>query len=106
ASAALPLNVGPNAVTVMVKAQDGTSVNSYTVNITRAPSSDDALSQLAVSAGAFTPVFDKATFTYSLSVPNSVTSTTVTAVRDDATAFMSVGGTALADGVASAALPL
>jgi small neutral amino acid transporter SnatA (MarC family) len=36
ASGAIPLNVGPNTITVLVTAQDGTTTQSYTITVTRA----------------------------------------------------------------------
>src|SRR5437868_1278066 len=51
ASGAINLNVGDNTVTVIGTAQDGIVTDTYTIIVTRAPSSDATLSNLTISAG-------------------------------------------------------
>ena len=51
-SAPLALNVGANLIEVRVTAQDGATVKTYTLTVTRAPSSNANLSALALSAGS------------------------------------------------------
>jgi|GEM_PF-2286206 len=106
ASGAIPLNVGANTVTVVVTAEDGTTTESYTVVVTRAPSSNAVLSGLALSSGPLDPVFDSGTTSYAAEVANAVTSLTVTPTVADATAAVTVNGTAVASGSASGAIPL
>ena len=74
------VNVGDNTFTVTVSA--GNSSKDYTVVVRRAAataSSDATLSTLAVSAGSLTPAFGAAVGSYAVSVPNTVSSITITA---------------------------
>ncbi|MDB9880848.1 cadherin-like beta sandwich domain-containing protein [Planktomarina temperata] len=101
ASTATPvtLAVGSNTVTVQVTAQDGTTIQSYTVAVTRAASSDATLSALTLSSGSLSPGFASGTLAYTASVPNSVSSLIVTPTTNDANATATVNG-------ASAATPV
>ena len=95
----IPLAEGGNVITVEVTAEDGNTVRTYTVTVTRAapPSADATLSDLALS-GVDIGTFDPATTEYAASVGNEVEQTTVTATAND-------GGAAYAvklDGVADA----
>lgn len=94
------LTIGVNILTVRVTAQDG-SAKVYTIEITRPPSSNANLSQLAISAGALSPAFSEDTLDYSLSVPSTTTSTTVTATVADETASVQVNGQPVGSGQAS-----
>ena len=65
------------------------------------------LSVLTISEGTLTPVFDSATFTYSATVPNAVTSLTITPMTADSGATVAVtvnGGAAMTTGPFTAAL--
>ena len=65
------------------------------------------LSVLTISEGTLTPVFDSATFTYSATVPNAVTSLTITPTTADSGATVAVtvnGGAAMTTGPFTAAL--
>ncbi|MBW7475566.1 cadherin-like beta sandwich domain-containing protein [Paenibacillus oenotherae] len=112
ASSALPLNVGVNTIDVAVTAQDGTTIRTYTVDVTRQLNTDASLSGLSLSGGAvLSPSFSAGTLGYTSSVPYSVNSLSVTPIVADATAAVTVavnGGTpeAVASGAASSALPL
>src|SRR5205085_2701105 len=77
ASAALPLVVGPNTITTVVTAQDGTTQKTYTLVVTR-PSTDATLSNLAISAGTLTPVFAPGTISYTALVGSGATSIVLT----------------------------
>ncbi|AVK83259.1 hypothetical protein C3943_06615 [Lysinibacillus sp. B2A1] len=57
ASNTIPLNVGENTVTIKVIAEDHTTQRTYTVTVTRFPSSNANLSDLTLSSGSFLPVF-------------------------------------------------
>ena len=85
-----PLVVGDNTVKVRVTAEDGETVITYVVTVTReAPSSDAALTGLElVHAGrnstttiALTPPFDGDTFGYTASAGHNVARVTVTSVK-------------------------
>ena len=70
--------------------------------ISGVPTSTDAtLSALTLSSGALSPTFASGTIAYTQSVPNSVSSMTVTPTVNDANATVTVNGTAVATGVAS-----
>lgn len=112
ASSALALNVGANTVEVRVTAADS-STQTYTVVVTRAPSSVATLSALTHNNSAvYTPVFASGTFSYSMAVLNVTTSITVTptvTAASNATLQIRVNaGTyaAVTSGVASAPLAL
>ena len=65
------------------------------------------LSALTISEGTLTPVFDRGTFTYSATVPNAVTSLTITPTTADSGATVAVtvnGGAAMTTGPFTAAL--
>ena len=65
------------------------------------------LSVLTISEGTLTPVFDSGTFTYSATVPNAVTSLTITPTTADSGATVAVtvnGGAAMTTGPFTAAL--
>ncbi len=105
-SQAINLNVGDNTITVVVTAQDGSTTKTYTITVTRALSSNADLSNLTVSQGTLTPAFAAGTTFYTDSVSNSVTSMTVAPTLADATASITVNGTAVASGSASPAINL
>jgi formylglycine-generating enzyme required for sulfatase activity len=72
-----------------VTAQDGTTSKNYVVTVTRgAPSSNADLSNLTVSEGSLTPIFASGTTSYSVNVPNSTTSITVTGTTADSNATL------------------
>ena len=106
----ITLAEGSNAITVEVTAEDGNTVRTYTVTVTRAeappPASSDAtLSDLTLSGVDF-GTFDSATTDYTASVGNDVTGTTVTAtVNDgDATYVIKLDGAEDADGTVALAV--
>jgi gliding motility-associated-like protein len=106
ASAVLPLTVGANTITTAVTAQDGITVKTYTLTVTRAPAASANLSALVLSTGVLSPVFTTNRLSYTASVATGVTSITLTPTAADPTAAITVNGTAVTSGSASAALPL
>ena len=75
--------------------------------LTVALSPNAGLSVLTISEGTLTPVFDSATFTYSATVPNAVTSLTITPTTADNGLTVAVtvnGGAAMTTGPFTAAL--
>ena len=74
----MPLMVGANTVEVMVTAEDGTTMETYTVTVT-VLSSDATLESLTLSGLELAPVFDPATTAYTATVDASVEATTVSA---------------------------
>ena len=103
-----PLSVGDNVITVEVTADDGETTKTYTVTVTRAEpplSTDAALSGLTLSGIDF-GAFDAATITYTASVGNDVSETTVrpTTNDDGATYAIKLDGTADEDGAVALAV--
>ncbi|PWK13487.1 cadherin-like beta sandwich domain-containing protein [Tumebacillus permanentifrigoris] len=106
ASSPISLNVYENTLSVVVTAQDGSTKQTYTLTVTRAPSSNADLSNLALSQGTLSPDFASGTLTYSASVGNAVTNLTLTPTVADSTAIVKVNGVAVTSGNASAPISL
>jgi len=104
-SGSIPLALGPNTINIRVTAQSG-AFTEYTINVTRIPSIDSSLSNLAVSSGELSPAFNSDTYTYTASVANTVESVTVTPTSADSTATISVNDVPVASGAASGSIPL
>ena len=76
-------------VSIIVTAPNGTS-KTYGITVHRlAPSTDSNLANLTVSAGTLNPGFSSGTLTYTVTVPASVDSLTVTATKSDVNSMMS-----------------
>ena len=101
ASSPIALAVGNTVIPTVVTAQDGVTTTTYTITVTRAPSSNAALGNLAISGGTLNPGFAGATNSYTASVANGITSITVTPTTADPTATVTVDGVAVASGTAS-----
>jgi alpha-tubulin suppressor-like RCC1 family protein len=91
-SGSLALNVGTNTIDVKVTAQDGTTIKTYTITVTRAValSNNADLSALTISSGTLAPVFAANTTTYTASVANATSTITVTPTRAEANATIAV----------------
>ena len=85
------LKVGENKFGIIVTAQNG-DISTYNVVITRKASSDATLKNLTVSSGTLSPTFASGTTSYTLTVPYSVTSLTVTPTVNNSEAKTSVTG--------------
>ncbi|TBL73953.1 cadherin-like beta sandwich domain-containing protein [Paenibacillus thalictri] len=94
----VPLDVGPNTITVTVTAQDGVTSTPYAITVTRAGSSDATLSSLAISQGTLNEPFTSGTTAYSANVDSFVTSISVTPVAADNNASLTVNGVPAASG--------
>ena len=83
ASPLIPLEVGANPIDLRVTAADGTTVESYTIIVTRAAPalSNASLAGLSTSAGALSPAFSRGIPFYHVTVAAAVTSATVTATK-------------------------
>lgn len=94
----IPLD-GPGTsknVSIIVTAPNGT-FKTYRITVHRlAPSTDSNLSNLTVSAGTLNPGFAAGTLNYTVQVPASVDSLTVTATKSDANSVMSSSGSVIA----------
>ena len=106
ASGAISLSVGSNTITTLVTAQNGTTTKTYTITVTRAPSTVATLSGLVPSSGTLNPTFAAATISYTASVTNSTTSITVTPTVTDPTSTIKVNGTPVTSGTASGSISL
>jgi Cadherin-like beta sandwich domain len=83
-------------ITILVRTPSGAE-KTYTVTVKRPlPSSNAALSALTVSAGTLNPGFAAGTLNYTVTVPASVDSLTVTATKSDPNAVMSASGAVIA----------
>ena len=106
-SPALTLDVGNNPLLVVVTAEDGSTQETYTINVNRAaPSSVATLTQLAVSEGVLTPSFSSNVTNYDVSVSNDITSIKLTPTVTESNATVTVDGNPVASGTSSAALVL
>jgi hypothetical protein len=104
-SASVALTTGVNAIPVVVTAESGAK-QTYTITITKSPDTNNNLSNLVVSAGALTPVFAPAVQDYVIALTTDVHSLTVTPTAESSTATITVKGTPLTSGTASAAISL
>jgi hypothetical protein len=106
-SAAIALAVGSNAISVVVTAEDGTTTETYSVDITRAaPSTDATLSGLTLSSGVLEQVFQSSQLAYTADRGYLQQSISVIPVANDANATLTVNGAAVASGSPSAAIAL
>ena len=104
ASGNIPLNVGINAIDTVVTAQDGTTMLTYTVTITRGDNAN--LAALSLSDGTLTPAFASGTISYTALVSAATASITVTPTVAQGNATITVNGTPVASGAASDAIAL
>ncbi len=105
ASAPIALNVGTNTITVVVTAEDS-STKTYTIDVTRAASSNANLSDLTLSEGSLDPVFASGTEAYTAAVANSVNTIQVTPTTAVGTSTMTVNGDTVTSGSASEPIAL
>ena len=83
------LSTGNNEIIVTVTAEDG-SVKTYTINIERAKSSNNYLSNISIDEGVYTPEFDKENLSYNITVPYEVTSLNLKADKEDQAATVEI----------------
>jgi hypothetical protein len=107
ASAPINLAVGNNTITVVVTPIYG-NPKTYTVTLTRADS--QYLSSLTLKSGTNTynlvPIFSKTQGTYTATVPYDATTVTLTPVAEGSTSTITVNGTTVASGSASAPISM
>lgn len=83
-------------ISILVTAPNGTS-RTYTITVMRAaPSSDDTLSGLTVSAGSLEPGFASGILEYQVDVVNDVDSVLISATKSDPNATMYAFGSVIA----------
>ena len=104
ADGVVSLAVGTSVITIQVTADDGNTVQTYTVTVTRAapPSNDVTLSALSLSGVDF-GTFAAGTTSYMAVVANGVSQTTVTPTvnHSGASYVIKLGGVTDADGTVS-----
>ena len=83
------LSAGVNVITITVTAEDGTTVNAYTVSIFR-PSNDATLRILYIGAGTLSPAFGADVVEYIVSVDHDITVFTVDGIANHPEARASV----------------
>jgi gliding motility-associated-like protein len=101
----VPLNVGVNNIKIVVTAQDGVTMDTYTVAVTRLPEIA-TLSGLTISSGTLTPAFASTKTSYTDNVANTVSSIAFRATTTDALATETIDGTAVPEGTVSPYFPL
>ena len=86
-------------VAVIVRSADGSRLNAYTITVTRAaPTGGDAtLSSLTLGDATLSPTFSATTYSYTASVPSSVTDTTLAATANDSTSTVAFSPSTDAD---------
>ncbi len=108
-SAALPLIVGVNVISVVVTEFDGTN-KLYTVIVKRAASANADLCGISLSNGTLSPSFNSNTTSYAVAVGNSVSPIFITPVSCDPAATIVINGgnviATIVSGNVSPAIPL
>jgi gliding motility-associated-like protein len=98
ASAPVTINAdGSTTIAVKITAGDGETSKTYNISVVHA-SSDAALAGISLSTGTLDPVFDPATFTYNVYLPNSTTMFAFTPATTEAHAAVYVNNAPLAAG--------
>ncbi|MFJ5714065.1 beta strand repeat-containing protein [Neobacillus sp. NPDC093127] len=101
-----PLNVGPNVITIIVKAQDGTTQKTYTITVTRNLSNNANLNSLFINNGTLSPAFNSETTSYTVSVPYDVKNMAFTPTVAGDFATVKVNGISVLSGTASTPINL
>ena len=106
-SGLINLGVGVNVITTRVVAAGLTATNAYVLTVTRqSPSTNALLVGLAPSSGTLSPSFSSNVFSYTASATYLTTNITLTPTVADATAGVTVNGTAVASGSPSGLINL
>jgi len=101
------LAVGSNTIDVVVTAQDGQTVKTYSVVVTRVANTNANLSALSLSTGTLSPAFASATTAYTVTVANAISSMQFVATAADSSySSLKVNNVAATSGLASAAVSL
>ena len=98
-SAAIPLSVGLNTISVAVTDNGGTTVSNYNINATR--TGDPDLADITLSAGTLSPAFAPGTTNYTVNVPYNTKSISVTSTLVDTTGTIVVNNKYVPTGVKS-----
>jgi len=105
ASSSISLVEGNNTVSTTVTAQDGITLQTYTLTVVRA--AGPTLSGLGLSSGTLSPTFASATTSYTATLPSSSSSTlTLTPYSADSNATVTINGQSVALGNASSPISI
>ncbi|MCJ7843306.1 cadherin-like beta sandwich domain-containing protein [Lederbergia sp. NSJ-179] len=108
ASQLIALNEGENKITVAVKAEDGVTTKTYTIEITRTPTQKDtSLKDINLSNGKLSPSFSPEITTYTVEgVTDYDEYLQVAATLNSDSASLTINGQAVESGVLSDPIPL
>ena len=95
---------GSNAISIVVTAQDGTTVQTYTLTVTRA--TGPVVSDLGLSSGVLSPAFVGTASNYTVTVPSATTSLTVAPTWADSSATVTINGVSTTSGAVSGSFTL
>nr|WP_294943271.1 cadherin-like beta sandwich domain-containing protein [uncultured Mucilaginibacter sp.] len=99
-TASTPITIAdgvPTVITTKITAGDGVSSKTYTINAIHASSNAD-LANISVSESTLDPVFESATGTYNVYLPNSVSAISFTPTLANANATMTVNASPATSG--------
>jgi gliding motility-associated-like protein len=104
----VPIALGlTTPVNIVVTAEDGTTVKTYAITVTRKASDNAVLASITTNPDkSLVPVSGPADFNRVISVPSSLSSITFTATPQDANASIKIDGVTLPVGVSSAPVAL
>jgi gliding motility-associated-like protein len=103
-SGPVALNAGPTIIPVVITAQDGVTMNTYTITVSKSLSNNDQIRTLAINSG--TALVHTGGNFYATTVNPGTSSIAVTATTVDPNATITVNNMAVASGVQSGPVPL
>lgn len=86
---AQPLVRGYNTISLVVTSENGLNTKTYTITVYRQQSTNTTMSSIVVAYGGTNQTFYYGTINYTATVPNNITSATVTGYLQDSTATVS-----------------
>ena len=107
-SQAITLAIGKNWINIDVTASDGVSAKRYIIECVKLPdlSTNGFLSNIYLSTGSLSPLFNRTTYSYTSEVASTVSSITMTPVAAGANETIKVNGIAVTSGSASGSIAL
>ena len=103
-SSSISLIEGNNTVSITVTAQDGITLQTYTLTVVRA--AGPTLSGLGLSSGTLSPTFASATTSYTATLPSASNTLTLTPSSADSNATVTINGQSVALGSASSPISI
>jgi len=95
----------PNRIRTIVRAADGVTTKTYSVNVTRS-AYDVRLAGLTLSSGTLSPVFDPENETYTANVPAGTDTITLTPIVSNPEASIKINGSTVTSGSSSSSITL